>query len=1162
MMHAIWRPWLLSGIFMALPATPAFAQENAPDQGPAAADTDAAQESTGDMRTGLRSETWNRLIYIPFRDLKKVFNDDAATAVVPYAEYVELLRHYWKEHAASQSPDAVITRAVYTARVEEEFASVSAELRITILKQDGWARLPLSFGGSAVGQISSDDDDNTILRGADKGNCELLLRGAGTRTVTLELLSTVTTSPEARSFELDCPAVGINELQVTIPDADQTVRVTPVEVLLSADGSNEDQTVVKAALGATRHFAVRWFPKAGSRPQMDLLASVTNASTVRIEPRLIQTTSRFTWEILRGEMQEATVLVPADARIIDVVAQTGRIQAWDATKVDGHQQIRIELLTPVSSKLQIEVQTERVPEGEIIQLLGRADDQTLHGVHADGVVRESGRLMVAADSSLTLITQLQSGVKRVRSSGRAGSGQLKWEFTGSRSRLTVQLKPVEPRLTAQQVSHLVFSDDELRLLTHVDFMVERAGVFELQLKYPGSLTIDSVRADGMSEFNVDKTGGIITLALTNRREGSIGVDVRGHQAFDAGTSSAETVLPAIEPMRVERSTGRVTVLAPQFLDVVTIEEQRTGLTPADSQAGKRIGRAHPVSAWNFTQQPWTLSVRTSPRPAQIDAVVATTADIDPEVVSFGSEIRFNVRNAGIDTFRIAVPEDIPGDIRFDSLNPQHVIQQRNKSPAEDGWVTWTLVLQNEVTGTVRVSANWELQLADADAQQTRSFVAKPVRVLTPFADGTDQKRRVTLTQVRGELRLLRHESLSITAEAATESTESIDVRELEHLPQEGYVAFRYFSQPASATVAIREHEIHEVVATVVSKAAIEIVTEKQPLASYRCRYRITTSERQRLRIDVPVGSELQAPSINNRRTTFEPARDVEVQEHRVAYYINISRKETSDDSFLLSFQLRCPISEEDRYPYEEQGGKQVLRIPIVGDSSGNTVVQETRIGLWTPKDVAVLGEPDNWTVMGSQSWSILRPMESSNNHNATSLLSSWIGDDNSSSDFALQGNATVYRALGREVLLQASWWKRPFMVSVVSGALVLIGLVLRKTSWENRITLILVSLVVTAVWGLFDASEAAQVVNAGLIGLLAVAGIWTTGLLLGRAPKKDSGSPGSEPDQSINGGDGVPPGSSSPAANRQELSPSEQPPGTVTPAPGVIETMDDLMGGK
>lgn len=1192
-MNSIRRPWLLTGILLALISTPLFAQDDTTDPGAPAEESQtdsAATDAEGDDtetdtseadRAATRPLSWNRLIYIPFRELQKVFGNDDATAVVPYDEYMRLLKHYLQESAPDSSPEAVITKAVYSAAIEEDVVRISAELRITILKDSGWARLPLSFGQSAVGRMSSDDDANTILQGIDKGQYELLLQGAGQRTVTIELLAPISTTPEARTFETGCPATGISELQVTIPDGDQTVSISPTEVLLPADGSNESQTVVKAALGSTKQFSVRWFPRAGSRPQMDLLASVSSETRIDIEPQLLQTTTKFTWEVLRGEMQEATVLVPADARIIDVVATAGRIQSWETAEQNGHQQIRIQLLTPVTDKLEITIQTERVPQSDTLQLLGRTDSGVLHGNHADGVVRESGRITVAADSSLTLITQQQSGVKRISAPQTDSQSGLQWEFSGIRSSLVVQTRPVEPRLTTVQNSQLVFSDDELLLLSQIVYTVERAGVFELQLKYPESLTIDSVRADGMSEFNVDREGGIITLALTNRRQGKIGVHVRAHQAFDASADGVETVLPSIAPQHTERSTGQVTVLAPQFLDVITIEERLSGLAPSGSPAGA-VGRAQPVSAWTYTQHPWTLAVRTSPRPAQVDAVVATTAQIDPEVVRFNSEIRFNIRNAGIDTFRLAAPEEFADDIRFRSLIAQHVIQQRDRTPAaEDGWVTWKLTLRSEVTGTVRIAADWEQPLEDASEQQIRSIEARPLQVLPPYPEGADGKRRVTLTQTRGELRLLRHESLSITADGSGDTTEAIDVRELQQLPQEGFLAFRYFAQPASATISIREHEIHEVVATVVSKAAVEIVTEKQALAGYRCRYQITSSERQRLRIDVPVDSELQAPSINGRRTTFEPAGDVDSEEGWEPYYINISRKGTSDDRFLLSFQLRCPIVEAGRFPYEGQGGEQILRLPKIGDSSGNTVVQETRVGLWTPGNVNTFGEPEHWSAIGSSHWSVLRPFRPSTDRHAARAISDWIDDKTASGEFAHQGNAIVFQALGNETVLQVSWWHRPFTVAVISGALILIGLVLRNTSWENRITMIILAVVAMSMGAMFDSGAAFQITTAASPGLLAIAGIWITSLLIGRSTGQDGSDPDdsgpsddsddsddsgddgdSDNDDDSRGSDDSPPNNTEPGVRIIEDNSSTPPPGTVSPAPEIQDTMNELMGGK
>ena len=772
----------------------------------------------------------------------------------------------------------------------------------------------------------------------------------------------------------------------------------------------------------------------------------------------------------------------------------------------------------------------------------------------------------------------QSGVKRidVGPPGKVGraEGRQAWEFSGTTGRLVLQTRPVEPRLLVDQGSRIVFSDDEIRLITRMAYDVERAGVFQLELTYPETLTIDNVRADGMSEFNVDKASGKLMLSLVQKRIGRINVDITAHQSFDAAADNLETEIPTIVPVGVERETGRIALFAPQFLDVATVDSRLTGVFPAEADDPRAVGRAIRVSSWKYTQRPFSLAVRTSPRPAQLAASIATTASVDPDVVKISSVLQFNIRNAGIDTFRISVPKSIVDEIRFRSLNPQHVIQQRDKATeAVDGWVTWTLVLQDEVTGTVQLGADWDVPVQElGDAAQTQSLTLEPVRILTPFSEEQGDKRKVSLTQTRGEIRLLRHESLSITANGEGETMEQVDIRELELLPQDGYLAFRYFSQPATATISIRKHEIHEVVSTVVARAAVEIVTDKQRLANYRCRLRITTSERQRLRIDVPTGANLQAPLLNTSRTTFEAAEDVEVVSGWDPHFINISREGTSDQEFLLSFQFRCPIAVAESYPYEGRGGKRMFRVPLVGNAQGGTVIQQTRVAIWTPKDISLVGEPDNWNVAGRQTWSFWNPLVSPTSAYEAGELSGWIGERSGAADFARQGNVSVYRSLGRQVTVSVVWWNRPFLVAIISGALVFIGFILRRTTWENRITLTVFVCLGVAIWSLKDSSETLQFVSAGSLGLVAVAGIWLTGLFLGQASaagsktKFNGDDPPTDPPtdpQPIGHDAPTPPTDSPPVVDPVSPKPApSEPPAAVSPSPEVANWMNNLMGGK
>ncbi|MFY9256609.1 MAG: hypothetical protein WAO83_24360 [Fuerstiella sp.] len=1126
---------------------------------------------------------WDRLIYVPFKELSKVFNSQDASAVIPYSEYIELLKSYMNRDAAEKTAiDAIITQSRFDGTVEKEVVRLTAEFKITVLKENGWARLPLNFGNAAVGKVTSDDEENTILRGVSDGKYELLLKKAGQRVVEIELLATVKTSPENRSFALSCPSVSINELTLAIPEPDQSIEIAPLQVLLPVEGSEGNRTVIKASLGSTNQFEVRWSPEAGSKPLMDLLTSATNHTEVRMDPGLVQSTASVNFEVLRGELTEVSLRAPVDARIIDVVSSKGRIKNWTSEPAgDSHQKIRIELLTPVSDRFQVEIQTERTLEGDTIQLIGKSEDGKFQGVHADGTVRESGQIRVTADSSLTSLVRTQSGVKRTNATTTKGSDASSvqaWDFSGTTGVLVLQVKPVEPRLLADQTTQIIFDDDELRLKTHINYVVERAGVFQLRLSYPSTLTIDNVRADGMSEFNIDKSEGVLTLSLTQKRIGEIGVDITAHQSFDSAGEGIETQIPTIAPLDVERDQGQIAVFAPQFLDVVTVDEKLSGLFPTEAGQVKAVGMAVGVATWKYTQRPFVLAVKTSARPAQINASTATTVSVEPDVVKVSGLITFQVQNAGIDTYRLSVPESIADDVRFSSANPARIIQQRNKAAeAIDGWVTWTLVLQNEVTGPVQFSADWEIPLAEfSDETDEHTLKVEPIRVLPPFEKDQADKRKVTLTQTRGELKLLRHESLSISATGDGDTIESIDVRELELLPQSGYLAFRYFSQPAAAIVSIRKHEIHEVVATVVSRAAFEIVTDKQMLANYRCRLRITSSERQRLRIDLPAGADLQAPLLNTARTTFEKAQDATTEEGWEAYYVNISRSATSDEQFLLTFQFGLAISNADRFPYEGRGSKQILRLPLIGENTGGAVVQETRVAVWAPKDIAQVGEPRNFSLSGRQVWNFWTPLVSPTSPQEAQALNQWIGDNSASADFAQQGNVSVYRALGRQSQINIVWWNRPFLVAIISGALLFVGLILRRTSWENRLTLTIIGCMAWAFWSLKDSSEAFQFLSAGSYGLLAVIGIWIAGLFLGQKtaseqPPENNRSteptpPTPEPPQTTDGPSNAPPQEPpNPApAESKSLSPETIPipPGAISPSPGVSEWMNSLMGGK
>ena len=147
-----------------------------------------------------------------------------------------------------------------------------------------WAQVPVSFGDAAVGKIrtvgkADDKTEQALLRGTGQGTYLLLLPTKGTHIVELELVAQVHTSPDGRSFRFNCPTVGITTFEMVVPDADQTIEITPKRVTLPVNVAVADiddgvepaeldveETRIKSSLGSTATISARWFPRTGLKP--------------------------------------------------------------------------------------------------------------------------------------------------------------------------------------------------------------------------------------------------------------------------------------------------------------------------------------------------------------------------------------------------------------------------------------------------------------------------------------------------------------------------------------------------------------------------------------------------------------------------------------------------------------------------------------------------------------------------------------------------------------------------------------------------------------------------------------------------------------------------------------------------------------------------------
>lgn len=1105
-----------------LPVERAMSQETADALAPAKTAAD-----------GTLTQRW---IYIPYQNLKQVFGKNDATIALPLAEYLELWN---KAHQQGLKPGekppvpAVISEAKYTAKIEKETVRIDVQLKVLSLNK-GWAVLPISFGDAAIGKVSS-STNKVLLQGLGQGKMALLLPEAGEHVVQLEIVTRISVSPDGRRFELQMPTAGISSIDLTIPEADQVVEFAPataVELLPNAPGAKE--TRLRASLGAIDQLKVNWHPRVGTRPDMELLASVTNLTSIQVQDGLVHTHAQLKYDILRGQLETLRIAVPADHRVLDVTSDV-RLREWKLATEGAQQIITVELLGRVDKPAMIQVHTERTVPAENFSVAGVVDD-VARGVHALGVLRESGQISLRSGPEINLTVETQRGLQRTDEANAAVSlrapGATYFRYFSPAFELELRARPVEPRLIVNHNSQLVFRDEQLRLAATLDYTVERAGVFEIRLGLPEGFTVESVVAGGMKQFDINETTRELVVQFNEKRLGNLSIAVDGFVSWQAG--GAVRNLPLLEPRGAEVENGQVVIFAPEAIEVITDTEKVVSAQPDPTVAATQNGVARMVSAWRYQQRPVAIPVSTIRKPTRLTANVVTRLDVRQGQVSSHTTIGYLVEYAGLSTFRFQVPESVAGSVQITSTADAGIKQQSRDEKAVDGWVTWTVVLQREVMGRQSIMVTFDVvptpgtppeesaklglvRVIDSPTPDSGRNIGEGAAAKPPVVEKAEDKAAdddadadekpagdaaqvasapatVPVTRVVGEVVVTKDRALAVDAVATGGDVESIDTRELSTPVPEGFAAFRYYRQPVEVAIRASKLDVQGVVQTVISRSLVEVVVDKSGVSTYRARYAIKSSERQRLRIDLPGDAQPLGAAMGDRPVALEKTPGATEKGPYATHFVNVARATGADDVFHVTILFRLPLSPK---PFGSNGGRLLLRLPVWGgvDATG-IVTQQMRVAVWVPEEYSLVGSPTGYTLETKRKFMDLvlaRPPA----QRGIEGLDEWIGQSASGLfDFPREGRGTLYSKLGSAGEITVVWWRLPFYTWIATVVLIVIALLLRRTPLENKLTVLLLAATIAAACAMADADLVLHVVAAAFYGLVAMVVIWVIASLV------------------------------------------------------------------
>ncbi len=998
------------------------------------------------------------IIYLPFEKLGEVFGREDSSILLPYAKYLEMWNRLTLPEPLPVEPpvEAVIARADYNGSVRGDLVHLEATLEVEVLGA-GWARLPLEFGDAAVGSAVH-EDGKVLLRGIGQGRYELLVQGQGRHTIRLNLVAAVQTAAEGRSFTLLCPVVGVSKLELQISEPDLAVHVTPRRTF-EMRSDREDATEIQAVLGSTDRFTVSWHPASGVDDLAAGLANVTSTIAVDVGDGVVRTQAQFDYEILRGALDELIIDVPADQRLLDV--QAAGLRDWQTEAFEDRQHVRVRLHAAVTGSVRLEIHTEAPLSDEAF---------SVGQLRAIGVARESGILAVRSAEDVSLEFVERQSLARVDAAEAPEPlrrpRSTYYKFFTSDHQLTLVASARQPRIVVD--SHFAVLLERARVTTQGEFryQISRSGIFALAFRLPPGIQVDDVRSESLERYEIAAGEDSQTLNVYFARQvlGPLTVSITTSQARDQPAGSLELPLP--EPLDVLREEGLVAVIAPESLEVTTDAEPllaaRTA-TPAELANGgfqPQISAGSVLaSAFAFVRRPVRIVQTITERPRRILATVSTAAMLGEDVVQVTSSLHLQVRFAGMDTFRLAVPAAVSDRLQIDGEGIRE--RRRAQQPGDDGWVEWTILLHSEVLGDVVFTTTYDqpISLQNESAQ----FSLQPIRVL-----GADREM--------GEITIQKDRVLSV--EATPTGLEEIDARELSLPPATGppYLAYRYFRHPAELTLSMTRHEVQDVVRTVVRRAYIEAVVTRDGPVTMRARYELTSSERQRLTLtlreprilSMTVAGQTVLPEIAPAEPGGEP-------EDRT-FFVNVARAGETDEPFEIATIFETPGSVNGLNITDAL----TLALPRFGPE---VKFQRTFVRVWVPREYRLVGDADGFTShIGVGLW------DSRTITPAADDPDTWFPPD--SSPFDTDGTPYLFSSLEGPTHLATAYWHIPTMTFIASAVALALGVVLLRFSLETKVFTVLAVALMVVFFGLFWQSVINSWLLAARLGIAAVIALW------------------------------------------------------------------------
>jgi len=818
-------------------------------------------------------------IYIPYKDLEKVFEKTGRGVFMPYEEFIKLWEKARQTEKLNTDPSvsALVTGASYECNINETIASVGASLSVEVLKE-GWVELPLGISGIALEDVKL--DGGKALLKAREDDYLLILKSRGAHELKARFATKVESAPDKRIISFGVPRTPVSRLQITIPEPDVEVEIEPKLLATKTVTPEGDKTTVLAFVGNTDKIKITYKPREKVAAPLEGLFFSTVSTDVNFQERLISVGAKIDYEILE-KLNQLKVKLPGGWRLLSVEGPD--IKDW---RLEENEQriIVVDLFAEAKKSYTLHLQIEKeIEKTESVF--------EMPAIEVIGATRESGFFILRADEGIRIEEAETQNVNRVDEAdfelkGGEEQAELAFKYLRHPYKLSIKVTEVQPRISLRNDSLITITREFVTLECQLRYTVEKRGIFSTSVELPEHYVV--IKAGDpvfVKDYRVKQIGGSQVLSVDFKAR-LIGSFILPLVLQRPRTSVDEPVyLPFARGLDASVESGFIGLGVKSELKVLT--EESSGLIPVNIDdyslkvADLNSSEDSPLQlAYQFYKHPFSAKFSVELKKPKVLATIETLLSIQEETVNVQGVINYKIHYTGINTLRFSIADELGKTAHITGVG----IKEK-KHEVKDGVTIWDIKLQGEALGNYVLRFSYDIKISASTHEKVQAKIPETA-VLDVFEE-------------RGFFGLVKDEILVVGADYGG-SIEPNDVKELPEALMETspYESYKYVSHPYSLELSILKQEFEKVLSALVTHMHIETEISNELVATSKMICLIQSKGRQFLTFLMPEGSEILALYVNKKeakRSRGETSRHAminlsEAAPGQTTFYVEIAYK--------------------------------------------------------------------------------------------------------------------------------------------------------------------------------------------------------------------------------------------------------------------------------